>query len=208
MVLCWAASVSKPCNGGKSFLIRVTECQKEVANMQLPPNVPTNQQPASPLGSNARTALFIDRWWVDIPGVLRRYSLLVSETWSDGIYLTAWPLPSVLAPLLVLLIGLIEGATHWSFLINDTVSFGQPAIAFTELLPLMIFTAAMGAISANLGLMLVLGYALGDLLIFGSISANTAALNLPDNPLLAFIYLRVPQLVSYGLFFLLAVMPT
>jgi hypothetical protein len=175
--------------------------------MQLPPNVLTNQHPVSPPGSNSGIALFVERWWVDIPGVLRRYSLLFSEAWSDGIYLTAWPLQSALAPLVVLLIGLIEGVTHWS-LINDSISFGQPAIAFTELLPLMIFTAAVGAISANLGLMVVLGYAIGDLFIFGSISANTAALTLPDNPLLAFIYLRVPQLVSYSLFFLLAVMPT
>src|SRR2546426_3181402 len=98
--------------------------------MQLPPNVPTNQHPASPLGSISGAALFIDRWWVDIPGVLRRYSLLFSETWSDGIYLTAWPLLSVLAPLAVVLIGLIEGTTHWNFFINDSISFGQPAIAF------------------------------------------------------------------------------
>lgn len=174
----------------------------------MQPNVPTNSQTHPPLGPNPGIPLFIDRWWVDIPAGLRRYSLLLAEAWSDGIYLTAWSLVSILAPLAALVIGLTEGVTHWSLLINDTISSGQPAIAFTELLPLMVLTAAAGAISANLGLMLVLGYAAGDLLIFGSLSANVAALNLPDNPVLALIYLRVPQLVSYGLFFLLAVMPT
>jgi len=145
---------------------------------------------------------------VAIPKILRRYSLLLSEAWSDGLYLTVRPLAGILAPLLVVLIGLAEGATHWNLLINDTVSSGQLAIAFTELLPLMVFAAVVGAISTNLGLILVLGYAVGDLLIFGSQSANVLQLGLPNVPLLAFIYLRIPQLVSYALFFLLAAMPT
>ena len=176
--------------------------------MQPYPNIPTDQRAQFPLNPPPGLDSFVERWWVAIPKVLRRYSVLLSEAWSDGIYLTIWPLVSILTPLLVVVIGLVEGITHWNLLINDSISSGQIATAFTELLPLMIFAALVGAISANLGLLLVLGYGLGDLLIFGSVSANASQLGLPDNPLLAFIYLRVPQLVSYALFFMLAVMPT
>src|SRR6266849_5908875 len=168
--------------------------------MQPYPNIPVDQRAQSPSSPPSGLESFVERWWVAIPKVLRRYSVLLSETWSDGIYLTIWPLVSILAPLLVVLIGLAEGITHWNLLINDSISSGQLATAFTELLPLMILAALVGAISANLGLMMVLGYGLGDLLIFGSVSANLSQLGLPTDPLQAFIYLRVPQLVSYALF--------
>ncbi len=75
---------------------------------------------------------------------------------------------AALATLLLLLFGLLEGATHWSLLINDTIPLpGEVPITFTQLLPLMVLTAAVSALSANLGLALVLGYALGDFLIAG-----------------------------------------
>ena len=72
---------------------------------------------------------------MDIPGVLRRYSLLVSETWSDGIYLTAWPLPSVLAPLLVV--------AGWTFALSTSA---QLAAYTVLLLVLLVWVAAIGVV--------------------------------------------------------------
>lgn len=161
-----------------------------------------------PAAPSAKLERFAERWWVTLPGNLRRYSVLLAEAWSDGLYLTGWPFLIVLVPALALLLGLVEGTTHWSFLINDQISGGQTALTFTELLPFMTVTALLGAMSANLGLLVVLGYAVGDLLIFGSFFANNGGYFAPSDPIQAFIYLRVPQLVSYAILFSLAVMPT
>jgi hypothetical protein len=177
----------------------------------------------------------LDRYWVGGAAFLRRYSLVLSEAWYDGIYLTAWRRFALWAPLALLLLGLAEGITHATVAFRFTngasvVEFGlvpfgtQPlfktdsmqllvgftqgqAVAFTELLPLMVLVALAGALSANLGMVLVLGYALGDFLIAGP-QIHFLPYGAQGNPLAAFAYQRVPQLVSYALFLLLAVTPT
>ena len=178
-----------------------------------------NQGPAlgSPVPLPSSTAQlfdkFLERWWVAVPGRLRRYSVYLSATWADGIYLTAWPMVAALAPLLLLLFGLLEGASHWSLLINDTIpSFGEVPLTFTQLLPLMVLTAAVSALSANLGLALVLGYALGDFLIAGFRLAYAQGFEFfassTLDPVQSFLYLHLAQLISYVLFLLLVVTPT
>jgi hypothetical protein len=103
-------------------------------------------RPSSP---NRQMDKFLERWWVAIPGQLRRYSVYLSETWADGIYLTAWPSVAALAPLLLLLFGFLEGATHWSLMINDpTFAPGEVPLTFTQLLPLMVLTAAVISLPA------------------------------------------------------------
>src|SRR5712692_3773746 len=119
--------------------------------MQPYPNIPVDPRAQFPSSPPSSLDSFVERWWVTVPKALRRYSVLLSETWSDGIHLTIWPLVSVLTPLLVVAIGLVEYITHWNLLFNDSISSGQVATAFTELLPLMIFAALVGSISANLG---------------------------------------------------------
>src|SRR5437588_173912 len=143
---------------------------------------------------------FLETWWVAVTGRLRQYSVYLSETWADGVYLTAWPKVAALAPLALLFIGLVEGIFHWSLLINDTIaSPGEISLTFTQLLPLMVLVAAVSALSANFGLVLVLGYALGDFLIAGfhftyaagargGLSAFSTL-----NPIQSFLYLHVAQ---------------
>src|SRR5262249_43646589 len=78
------------------------------------------------------------------------------------------------------------------------------------LLVFMVLVAAASALGANLGLMLVLGYAVGDFVLAGpklTYFASPATPGLPL-PLVQLAYLRVPQLVSYGLFLLLVITPT
>ncbi len=146
----------------------------------------------------------LERYWIHVPARLRRYSITLSAAWADGMYLTAWRLGRLL-PVVVFLLGLVEGATHLSFLTlgDGSMSASQPAVAFAQNLVLVLFAAAIGSLSANLGMTLLLGYAIGDYLLAGpqlTISSNA--------PLAGFLYLHVPQLVSYVLFFMLAVLPT
>ena len=169
--------------------------------------------PSSPMPLPSSTTQpfdkFLERWWIAIPGRLRRYSVYLSETWADGIYLTAWPMVAALAPLLLLLFGLLEGASHWRLLINDAIPLpGEVPIAFTQLLPFMVLTAAVSALSANLGLALVLGYALGDFLIAGFRLTYPGFGSLTPDPLQSFIYLHLAQLISYPMLLLLVVTPT
>ena len=107
--------------------------------------------PGSPMplppGATQSLDKFLERWWVVVPGRLRQYSVYLSVAWADGIYLTAWPIVAALAPVVLLLFGLLEGATHWSLLINDSITFpGEVAITFTQLLPFMVLTAAVSAL--------------------------------------------------------------
>lgn len=205
---------------------------------------PSRPQPASAAGAATATTPtvgtaprgFLDRYWVGVAAVLRRYSLVLSEAWYDGLYLTAWRRFALWAPLVAVLVGLAEGATHMTFAFQlqtsptSRLEFAQPPFgthplvsvgsfqlvvaafqaqsgAFTELFPLMVLVAIVGAFSANLGLVLVLGYAIGDFIIAGP-AVRFLPYGAQTNPLLAAATLRVPQLTSYALFLLLAVTPT
>jgi hypothetical protein len=157
------------------------------------------------LTAGAAYAATIETWWTVFPGKLHRYSRMISGVWSDGFYLTAWPRASLAAPALALLFGFFEGATHWSPVVIDStrLSTSITAVTFMQMLPLLFVTVFLGALSANLGLMTVVGFALGDYLIAGPVLTPD-----PWMPLADFFRLRVPQLYSYAIFFGLAAMPT
>lgn len=162
----------------------------------------------------------VDFWWVEIPAKLRRYSLFLWTAWSDGIYLTAWPRVAIILPLAVFAFGFLEGGTHWSYrtivgsngfagnLLAPAASadgYGGPTrIVFAEILHLLVVAVAVGTLSANLGLTLVTGYALGDLLWAGAKFQMHS--DLPSTQI--FVYQHLPRLASYLLFVLVAVMPT
>jgi hypothetical protein len=145
----------------------------------------------------------LDRWWVRIPAQLRSYSAVFSTAWADGMYLTVWPRWAMLLSFFSLAFGFLEGASHWSFLtIDATRAASPPAIVFAQMLPLLVIAVVVGALSANAGTMLVLGYAIGDFVFAGP------QLQLSGNAILPqFFYLRLPQLISYFFFFLLAAVP-
>lgn len=144
---------------------------------------------------------FVRRWWVGIPAVLRRYSALLAVAWSDGRYIVAWPRLAQFLPLLALAFGLFEGATHWAPAPTNSWGFNlieTRATTFAQIAPLLCVSVVLGALSANLGLTLVLGYAVGDILIGGLLLQHSFF----DGPM------RVAQLISYLLFYALAVQPT
>ena len=60
-----------------------------------------------PPGATQSLDKFLERWWVTVPGRLRQYSVYLSAAWADGIYLTAWPMVAALAPVVLLLFGLL-----------------------------------------------------------------------------------------------------
>src|SRR5512133_2044561 len=159
------------------------------------------QQPSLARG---RSITVTDTWWTAIPAKLHRYSHLASAIWSDGIYLTAWPRVSVWLPAIALLFGFLEGATHWSPVVIDATRLSTTAIpvSFMQMLPLLFVAALLGSVSANAGLMLVLGFALGDSLVAGPVLAFDEW-----TPLVGFFRLRLPQLYSYAIFLGFASMP-
>src|SRR5256885_10418458 len=142
------------------------------------PSVAHEPSPTSP-GAKVTTfpARFVDFWWVQIPAKLRRYSTLLWAAWSDGIYLTAWPRVATVLVFAVFLFGFVEGGTHWRYrTIVGTNGFagnvlapmatannwgGPTGLVFADNLLLLMVAVGLGSLSANLGITLVLGYALG-----------------------------------------------
>lgn len=171
----------------------------------VPQNAVTAQQPSW-------LSEAVELWWVRIPAQLRRYSVLLWAAWSDGVYLTAWPRLSLVLPLAVLAFGLFEGMTHWSLLTIGDMTLtrgGGPVVAFAQILPLLVIAVFVGSLSGNLGLSLVIGYALGDFVWSGP-QDNYAGYwrivsKFPSSAVL--FHLRLPQVISYALFLLLAIWP-
>lgn len=97
-------------------------------------------------------ARLTDGIWVGIPLALRRFSTGLAVSSVDGLYLAARPLPGLIGPPLMLFAGFIIGAFHPGF-----------EYVFTEALWVLLFVAAVGAISGALGLYLTAGFVLGDL---------------------------------------------
>jgi hypothetical protein len=148
---------------------------------------------------------FVDLWWIQIPGKLRSYSHTLWAVWSDGIYLTAWPRVAITLVFLVFLFGLVEGGTHWSFVgLNGYGLVGHfHAVSFAEMFPLLVVAVLLGSLSTNLGLMLVIGFALGDFFWSGVPYWPWGRdLLLPRAS-----YFRISQIAAYLVFFFLAAWP-
>ncbi len=148
---------------------------------------------------------FVDFWWIQIPGKLRAYSKTLWAVWSDGVYLTAWPRMAAILVFAVFAFGFFEGGTHWSMLsLNGYgLASGFHSASFAQMLPLMALAVLLGSLSANLGLMLVIGFALGDF-FWSGVPFSPWERNLALPPTL---YGRIPQLAAYLVFFFLAAWP-
>lgn len=172
-----------------------------------PSDAPTPRLASSEDYTKSFAERFADFWWVKISTKLRAYSTLLWAAWSDGIYLTAWPRTAATLVIAVFLFGFFEGGTHWTFLGLNGYGLvtGLHAVSFAEMFPLLLLAVFLGTLSANLALMLVVGFALGDSFWFG----------VPywpwDQHLLPFVprwfYFRSSQVAAYLAFFLLAVWP-
>jgi hypothetical protein len=123
-----------------------------------------------------------DLWWLRLPAATRRKSESLFAIFVDGYYLVAWPAAAALAPVLLLLSGLVMGWQQAGF-----------ESAFSESMLLMMVIAIVGVLSANLGLYFTLGFALGHFLLWHDASVDEFART------------KVPLLIEYGLIFLLAV---
>lgn len=101
------------------------------------------------------TARGLDRWWLRWPSWLRRWSLAGAHAAIDGHWLVAFPRVAALAPPAALAAGLYVGWKHpW---------FTQVP---TESILLLGALLVIGTLSGALGLLLVLGFAVGDFFLF------------------------------------------
>jgi hypothetical protein len=140
-------------------------------------------------------------WWVTVPRALGRRFVTLSVLAADGHVLVALgPLAGLLPPL-ALAGGLWAGVAHPGF-----------EVTFTESLALMLTMLAVGTISTHLGVLAVLGFAVGDFFVehTGWSTRPTFAFDTVDgvlgHPLLAnIVVVRVPLLIQYALLFALAV---
>jgi hypothetical protein len=127
-------------------------------------------------------------WWVWLPLVARRLSRGLLEALVDGLYLGVRPLVGALAPPLCLVLGFLCGWLHPGF-----------SEVFSESLLVLALAAVIGTMSANLGLMFLAGFVLGDFLL--AHRSWTAPGGLVEHLL----RVRVPLLIEYNLLGLLTV---
>ena len=134
---------------------------------------------------------------------LRQWSPRLAAIWSDGLYLTAWPRLALLLPFLAVLIGFGEGSTHWSLLtVWEYKLAPDTAITFVQMVPLLCLAVLAGTLSAQIGFLLVVGYAAGDMLLHGPGFRHGPL------PFLGWVQqIGLPGLISYLLFFMLTVQP-
>lgn len=126
-------------------------------------------------------------WWLRLPLAARSLSETVTATLVDGLYLTVWPMAAAFLPPLALLTGLLIGWWHLGF-----------TYVFSESMTVMIIAALFGIMSAHLGAMFLVGFAVGDFFL-----AHTIWLT--PGPLDNLLYVRLPLLIEYSLLGLLVV---
>lgn len=127
-------------------------------------------------------------WWNHLPRSVSRFSTMLAVILTDGFYLTAWRKVSAFAPPLSLLLGFLIGWLHFA-----------PGNTFTFSIWVMALMLAISSFAAGLGAWLWLGYALGDFILFPHLQ-NSDWLNLN-----AWIYVRIPLILSYILLGILLV---
>ncbi|WP_199624426.1 hypothetical protein [Paenibacillus alkalitolerans] len=123
-------------------------------------------------------------WWVRVPLLARRLSTKLTHNLLDGFYLNAWPVVSAIAPPLVLLSGLAAGWLE-----------PESRQVFSESLTLMMLMAAIGTMSAQLGMMFLLGYIAGD------VFAGSALKDIISSPILY----GIPKIIEYAIMAILLI---
>lgn len=139
--------------------------------------------------------------WVDLPrrAAARGWESLAGVL-ADGHVLAGLGRVAGLLTLVSLVGGLVVGAYHPGF-----------DVVFTESLPLVLTVLALGVLSAQLGLAVTLGYAIGDFFVQHTAWTTEAqpwqdVSGVLGQPFLAnLLVVRVPLLIEYGLLAALAV---
>lgn len=124
-------------------------------------------------------------WWIQVPVRTARYFPTFGSGLSDGLYLARWPIVAASATPAALLIGVLLGAYH-------------PGATFSHSAWVMALAISAGLISAQLGVGVVVGYAVGDLFYHDHASFQRNAVQV-------LLRVHLPLLLSYVLLALAAV---
>jgi len=127
-------------------------------------------------------------WWVLLPTRVHRYSAFLSTALTDGLHLLQWLPAAAVLPPLALAVGLAFGV--FRFGAEDT---------FTQSLVFMAGATVLGVMAAHLGVLLWVGYVLGDALLYKHPGAT--AYGFPESCL----RVGIPLLISYVLLGILTV---
>jgi hypothetical protein len=133
-------------------------------------------------------------WWGRLPAVVYRLSPQAGLGLADGVHLVEWPALGALAAPAALVLGLVVGWQHPGF-----------HFVWAESIALIALIVAVGTMSASLGGLLVLGYAIGDFLLGDQhwpVSVPPAAPGVFGALLPETLRLRLPLLIGYLLLLL------
>ncbi len=131
-------------------------------------------------------------WWGRVPRALSRLSPVAAAAAFDGAYLVGWRRAGALAPLAAITAGLLLGWIHPP----------DGSYAFTGSLLLTAFLLGVGGLGSGIGLWLLVGFAIGDFVLFPHLADETISLRctgIQCTIVDEILKVRGPLLISYVL---------
>lgn len=138
-------------------------------------------------------------WSVTLPGQIQRWTPSLANALADGAWTAIWPRVVAYAPVAGLAVG-VATALLLPFTSGDYGAFSGIPRVWSELLLFMILVVAAGFLSGAVGLALVAGYVIGDLVWLGIGAASgqwTSWVVLDPNPAIAALQVAGSALVSW-----------
>lgn len=131
----------------------------------------------------------MEKLWVEIPIRAQKIANSLTDILLDGFYLAAFPKLNLPLHLVVLAAGFLSGWMHPGF-----------KVVFSESLLFMILVGVLGIMSARLGFLFVVAFAIGDFFL------GTHAAHFVTRDLLgSFWEINVPLIIEYALLWMLLV---
>lgn len=137
-------------------------------------------------------------WSVSIPRRIESWAPRIADAFADGAWTAIWPRVTAYAPVAGLIIGFLVAVLLP--LVPIDVSDEQMPRVWSELLPFIMLVIAAGILQGTVGIGLLAGYVVGDVLrlgVTGALGGWSTWWYLGTNPLLAIVLLVSSALITY-----------
>lgn len=139
-------------------------------------------------------------WSITVPRRMESFAPRLADAFADGAWTAIWPKVSGYAPVAGLIIGFLVAVLLPLVPIVVSTGYEQTPRVWSELLPFIMLVIAAGILQGSVGIGLVAGYVVGDVLrlaVTGVLGQWSTWSYLGSNPLLAMVLLVSSALITY-----------